>query len=83
MQGISPAAPRVEARVHRGAWVLLHRYAHHDAEAVRAVTRVEADGDRVARLRNYFFNPDRVAEVCGELGLASRPNGYRFCLPTR
>ena len=51
---------------------------HEDGEAVRAVTRVEPDGDRVARLRNYFFTPDFIAEVCGELGVPFRPNGYRY-----
>jgi len=40
--------------------------------------RVELDGDRVALLRNYFFNPDFIAEVCGELGLPWRSNGYRW-----
>lgn len=79
--GIVPSAPRVELRAHRGGWVLLHWYAHHDGEAVRAITRVEADGDRVARLRNYFFNPDLIADVCGELGISSRSNGYRWYVP--
>ncbi len=83
MQGVVPSPPRVEAHAHRGAWVLLHWYAHHDGEAVRALTRVEADGDRVARLQNYFFNPDLIAEVCGELGVPSRANGYRWFLPNR
>ncbi len=82
MQGVVPTAPRVEARAHRGGWVLLHWYAHHDGEAVRALTRIEADGDRVAHLQNYFFNPDLVAEVCGELGgvAKSRSNGNRWWL---
>jgi hypothetical protein len=39
------------------------------------------DGDRVARLHNYFFNPDFIAEVCGELGVPWRSNGYRWFLP--
>jgi RNA polymerase sigma-70 factor (ECF subfamily) len=83
VQGVVPSAPRVEARAHRGAWVLLHWYAHHDGEAVRALTRVEIEGDRVTRLQNYFFTPDLIAEVCAELGLPSRPNGYRWCVPNR
>ena len=83
MQGVVPTAPRVEARAHRGGWVLLHWYAHKDGEFVRAITRIEPDGDRVARLQNYFFTPDLVAEVCGELGVPSRPNGHRFWPPSR
>jgi RNA polymerase sigma-70 factor, ECF subfamily len=80
MQGVLPAPPRVEAVAHRGEWLVLHWYRHHDGEAVRAITRVEGDGDRVARLQNYFFNPDFIAEVCGELGLSWRSNGYRWFL---
>jgi RNA polymerase sigma-70 factor (ECF subfamily) len=80
MQGVLPSPPRVEAVAHRGEWVLLHWYEHRDGEAVRAITRIEADGDRVAQLHNYFFNPDFIAEVCGELGVPWRSNGYRWFL---
>jgi RNA polymerase sigma-70 factor (ECF subfamily) len=80
IQGVLPTAPRVEPVWHRGEWLLLHWYAHEDGEAVRAITRVAADGDRVAHVKNYFFNPDFVAEVCGELGLPWRANGYRWFL---
>lgn len=83
MQRVLPSAPRVEVRAHRGAWILVHWYAHEDGEWVRAITRIEADGDRVARLQNYFFTPDFVAEVCGELGLPFRANGYRWWLTGR
>jgi RNA polymerase sigma-70 factor (ECF subfamily) len=82
MQGIVDASPRVEVRAHRGSWVLIHWYTHRDGDAVRALTRLGLDGDRVAHLRNYFFNPDLIAEVCGELGLPSRSNGYSWYLPT-
>ncbi len=83
-QGVLAGPPRVEAVAHRGEWLLLHWYQHEDGEAVRAVTRVEADGergDRVARLHNYFFNPDFIGEVCGELAVPWRANGYRWFLP--
>lgn len=73
--------PRVEAALHRGEWLLLHWYAHEDGDAVRAVTRIQPDGDGVARLQNYFFNPDFIGEVCGELGVPWRSNGYRWFLP--
>ena len=76
-----PAAPRIEAVGHRGEWFFLHWYQHEDGEAVRAITRVEADAECVARLHNYFFNPDLIAEICGELGVPSRSNGYRWFLP--
>lgn len=78
---VLPQPPRVEARCHRGAWLLLHWYAHEGGEAVRAITRIDAAGDRVAGLHNYFYNPEFIAEVCAELGLASRSNGYLWCRP--
>jgi RNA polymerase sigma-70 factor (ECF subfamily) len=80
MLGVLPSAPRVEAREHRGEWLLLHWYAHRDGDFVRAITRLEAEGDQLARLRNYFFTPDFVAEICSELGVPFRPNGYRWWL---
>jgi RNA polymerase sigma-70 factor (ECF subfamily) len=78
-QGALPTAPRCEVRAYRGDWILVHWYGHVDGEAVRAISRVVADGDRVAGLQNYFYSPDFIAEVCGELGLPFRANGYRFC----
>jgi len=83
MQGVLAEAPRVEARQHRGEWLLVHWYRHHDGEAVRAVTRVVAADDRVTRLRNYFFTPDFIEEICGELGVPFRSNGYRWWLTGR
>jgi RNA polymerase sigma-70 factor (ECF subfamily) len=82
MQGVLPSRPRSQVVAYRDEWLILHWYAHQDVEAVRAITRLELDGDRVARLRNYFFNPEFVSEVCAELGLPVRVNGYRYCAPT-
>jgi len=75
--------PRVEAREHRGGWVLLHFYAHQSGEAVRALTRLDVDGERVARLQNHFYDPELIAELCGELGVPWRSNGYRWWSPAR
>lgn len=77
-----PQVPRVEARLHRGEWLLVSWYAHRDGEAVRAVTRVDADGDRLTRVRNYFFTPDVLAEICAELQVPFRSNGYRYWRPS-
>jgi RNA polymerase sigma-70 factor (ECF subfamily) len=80
IMGVEPVAPRVEARQHRGEWLLLHFYQHGDGEFVRAVTRVVADGERITRLRNYFFTPDFIAEICRELDVPFRSNGYQWWL---
>lgn len=76
-QGILPDLPRAEVREHRGEALLLSWYAHTDGEAVRAITRLDSDGVSVSRLRNYFYTPDIIADVCGELGLPFRTNGFR------
>jgi RNA polymerase sigma-70 factor, ECF subfamily len=76
-QGVLAEPARLELRIHRGEPLLLSWYQHHDGEFVRAVTMAEPsiDGDRITRLRNYFFTPEIIAEVCGELGLPCRTNG--------
>jgi RNA polymerase sigma-70 factor (ECF subfamily) len=83
MHGVQADSPRVELRDYRGQPVLLHWYRHVDGEAVRAITRVESEGEQLSRIRNYFFNPDLVAEICGELGVPFRVNGYRWWLTGR
>ena len=77
-RNVLPQVPRVELRLHRGEWLLVHWYAHSDGDAVRAITRVEADGDRLTRVRNYFYTPDVLGEICAELQLPFRSNGYRY-----
>ncbi len=80
VQGVLAESPRCELRVHRGEPILLLWYAHADGEFVRGINRVEVQGDRIAAIKNYFFTPDFIAEVCGELGLPFRSNGYRWWL---
>lgn len=80
VQGALATPPRRELRLHRDEWIVLAWYAHQDGEYVRAIDRVEPDGEHVARVRNYFFTPDVIAEVCAELGVPWRSNGYRFAL---
>ncbi|MBZ4416701.1 RNA polymerase sigma factor [Myxococcus sp. RHSTA-1-4] len=78
--GALPTPPRAETRIYRGEAIALLWYAHQDGEHVRAINRFEVDGDRVVHMQNYFFTPDLIAEVCTELGISSRPNGYRWWL---
>jgi RNA polymerase sigma-70 factor (ECF subfamily) len=78
VQNAMPTPPRREVRFHRGEPIVLAWYAHGDGDFVRAIDRLELDGDRITRLRNYFFTPDLIAEVCAELGVPFRTNGYLF-----
>ena len=79
-QGVQAASPRCEVLVHRGEPLLLLWYSHTDGEAVRAINRLEVQGDRIARVRNYFYTPDFIAELCRELDVPFRSNGYRWWL---
>ncbi|HSN89876.1 MAG TPA: RNA polymerase sigma factor, partial [Anaeromyxobacteraceae bacterium] len=79
--GALPDLPRCQALRHRGRWLTLHWYRHVDGEAVRGVTTYELEGDRVARLRNYFYSPELLVELGAELQLPIRVNGYRWWAP--
>lgn len=69
-------SPRVEARFHRGRWVLVHWYKHTDGEYVRAFTALDFEGDRVAGLANYFYTSELIEELGKELGVPTRVNGH-------
>jgi RNA polymerase sigma-70 factor (ECF subfamily) len=77
-RGVLPTPPRAELRAFRDGWVVLHWYAHVDGDAVRAITQLDVDGDHVARLRNHFYEPELLRDVCSELGVPVRTNGYRW-----
>jgi RNA polymerase sigma-70 factor (ECF subfamily) len=81
--GALPTPPRREVRVHRGEAIVLGWYAHQDGEHVRGIDRLEVDGERIGRVANYFFTPDVIAEICGELGVSFRSNGYRWSVPAQ
>ncbi|HKA89095.1 MAG TPA: RNA polymerase sigma factor [Haliangiales bacterium] len=76
--GYKPSPPRAELRRHRGESIVLFWHAQDDGEVVRDVGRAEIVGDRIARWRNYFFSPEVVAEICGELAVPFRTNGHRY-----
>lgn len=78
LEGYLGTLPRCEARAYRGGTLLVFWYDHTDGPRVRTVLTVETSGDRVARVRNYFFTPEVIAEVCSELGVPYAINGYRY-----
>ncbi|HEY6643251.1 RNA polymerase sigma factor [Povalibacter sp.] len=76
--GVIGTPPRSEVRDYRGEPIVLFWYQHSGGEAVRAVARMTAEADRLARVRNYFFNPDVIADICRELDVPYHVNGYRY-----
>jgi RNA polymerase sigma-70 factor (ECF subfamily) len=78
LEGYLGGLARCELREYRGQPIFVFWYEHVDREYCRCVMAVETDGDKLVRLRNYFFTPDVIAEVCKELQLPYRTNGYRY-----
>ncbi len=78
LDGYLGTSPRCEVRAYRGDWILLFWYDHVTGPMVRTVMQVATDGDHIALVRNYFFTPDVIAEICSELGVPFRVNGYRY-----
>lgn len=70
--------PRAEARAYRDGWLVLFWYDHAEGPLVRTLMRMDVDGDSIRHVSNYFFTPDVIAEVCTELGVSYRVNGYRY-----
>jgi RNA polymerase sigma-70 factor (ECF subfamily) len=84
LEGDQGVAPRCEVGPYRDRWLLLFWFEDVRGPVVRCVMTLEHEGEKIRRLRNYFFSPQVVAEVCGELGLPYRVNGYRYWpVPTR
>lgn len=67
-----------EVRAYRDSWILLFWYDHAEGPAVRGVMTLESDENAVRRVRNYFFSSDVIAEICTELGVPFRVNGYAY-----
>lgn len=78
LEGYTGGPPTAEVRIYRDAPVVLLWFDHASGPAVRSVFTVETEGDRIARIRNYFFTSDVIAEVCRELAVPFRVNGYRY-----
>lgn len=81
LEGDLGIAPSCEAAAYRDRWVLLFWFQDVGGPVVRGLMTLEAEGARIRRLRNYFFSPQVIAEVCTELGLPHRLNGYRYWHP--
>jgi hypothetical protein len=60
---------------HRGEHVILLWYGHTSGEAVRCIIRSELQESRISRLRVYYFSPELLTAVAGELGVPVRTNG--------
>ena len=82
LEGDLGAIPRCEVVAYHDRWLLLFWFEDVRGPVVRTLMTAECEGDRIRHLRNYFFSPQVLAEVCDALGLSYRVNGYRYWLTT-
>jgi RNA polymerase sigma-70 factor, ECF subfamily len=75
LDGYDGARARSQLVYHRGEHVVLLWYGHTEGEAVRCVVRSELRESSISRLRIYYFSPELLVDVAGELGLPVRTNG--------
>lgn len=75
LEGYDGQRARAELAFHRGEHVILLWYGHTDGAAVRCIIRGDLDGAHISRLRIYYFSPELLVEVAGELGVPVRTNG--------
>lgn len=75
-EGLQPAPPRFELRMHRGTPIVLTLWDHDDGKHVRGISLITADGDQITAIKTYMHSPELLAEVCKELGQTFRSNGY-------
>lgn len=78
LEGYLGEPPHAELRAYRDGWIVLFWYDHAEGPLVRTVMRMDLEGAAISHLSNYFFTPDVIAEVCTELGVPYRVNGYRY-----
>jgi RNA polymerase sigma-70 factor (ECF subfamily) len=70
--------PRAERRSYRDEPIIVHWYDDEAGPVARDVVRIDVEDERIARIRYHFFSPDVLADVCSELELPWRSNGYRY-----
>lgn len=82
LHGYAGRSPSCEVRAFADGWLLLFWYEHEQGPMVRTIMTAEVEDDRISRVRNYFFSPQVIEEVCSDLRLPYRVNGYRYWHPT-
>ncbi len=75
--GLQPLPPRFELRIHRGMPLVLTYWTHDDGDHVRGISLITSVDARISRIKTYMHSPELIAEVCAELGVTFRSNGYR------
>lgn len=79
---VEEGAPSAERVLYQGEPLVVLWYTVEEDGApkryVRDVLRFAQDGESLASLRYFYFCPETLAEICQELGLPLKDNGYWF-----
>ena len=76
LAGYTGGLPRAERISHRGETIVLLWYPHDTGDCVRCLIRFDpTEAAPFSRLRIYYFSPELLTDVAGELGLPLRTNG--------
>ena len=75
LEGYDGARARTQCVYHRGEHVILLWYGHATGETVRCIIRSDLQETRISRLRIYYFSPELLVDVAGELGVPVKTNG--------
>jgi len=67
-----------ERAMFKGESVMLSFSTDQGRKLLQAVTRLEEEEARIARVRSYIFSPETVREVAEELHLTAGPIFYRY-----
>lgn len=73
-----PAGTRWEPIDYNGDPIVLVLAKHEGKDVLLSVMRLEADDDRISRIRSYAFSPEVLDEVAETLGLLRGPAMYSF-----
>ncbi len=68
---------RAESHDYKGEPIVLFWTKDAGREVVSSILKLDERDGAISRLRYYFFCPEVLAEVCGELRVPGKTNGYR------
>src|SRR6188768_3948931 len=75
LEGYDGGRARTQCVYHRGEHVILLWYGHATGNTVRCIIRSDLQETRISRLRIYYFSPELLVDVAGELGVPVKTNG--------
>ncbi len=70
------ANPIAEAVMYQGEWIIVTWQSPRSASILRSVERFEEEDGRIARIQEYAYCPETLAEIAAELGAKPSQHAY-------